>query len=159
MLRAKVKLMKQASVPLYIRFGEIPENGKSGIYASGTKVGEEVGLSVYKAIEANGLYFPLLPEDANESSIADYFDFLIYQERKVYLLTGDVIRFEGQGREPLLQNHTVLKDITHYYRNKYTRSVSNDTEKADEVQVETCSDGKPKRRKFAKVKAAETEDR
>lgn len=80
--------MKQASVPLYIRFGEIPETGKSGIFASGTKVGEEVGLSVYKAIEANGCYYPLLPEDANESSIADYFDFLINQERNVYLLTG-----------------------------------------------------------------------
>lgn len=108
--------MKQASAPLYIRFGEIPKNGKSKIYAGDQVVGEEPGLSVWTAVECNDMYWPLLPEAANENGIADYFDLLLNSDKKVYLVTGDELRYEGQDREPLLQNVVVIKEITHYYR-------------------------------------------
>lgn len=42
--------MTQAVVKLYIRFGEIPPTGKSKIYASGEPIGEELGVSVYRAV-------------------------------------------------------------------------------------------------------------
>ena len=109
-------MIKQAKAPLYIRFGEIPTSGHSKIHASDEVIGEEVGISIYRAIESNGLYFPELPEDANESGIFDYFEYLLHSDKKVYLVTGTEMRFEGQDREPLLSDATVLKDITHYYR-------------------------------------------
>ena len=108
--------MKYATVPVYIRFGEIPKNKKSKRWAGDQKVGEEVGLSVFRAVETGGMYYPVLPEDPNENGILDYFQLLLDTEKKVYLVTGDEMRFEGQGREPLLQNVVVLKEITHYYK-------------------------------------------
>ena len=108
--------MNQANARLYIRFGEIPPTGKSKVYASGEPIGEELGVSVYRAVEANGMYFPLLPEEANEAGVADYFRLLMESDTRVYLVTGDEMRFEGHDREPLLMNPTVISDITHYYR-------------------------------------------
>ena len=109
-------MINQAGVPVYIRFGEIPASGVSGISGGDVVVGHEVGLSVYRAIESSGHYYPLLPEDTNENGVLDYFTFLIEQNKPVYLVTGEEMRFEGQDREPLLQNFTILKEITHYYR-------------------------------------------
>ena len=111
--------MKQASVPVYIRFGEIPESGKSGIYAGDELVGQEPGLSVYRAVESCGMFFPQLPDDANENGVMDYFMFLIQQCKPVYLVTGEEMRFDGQDREPLLINVKILKEITHYYRTEF----------------------------------------
>lgn len=107
--------MKPASAPLYIRFGAVPENESSQIYASDEAIGVEAGVSVYRAVEANGVYFPLLPEDANADGIADYFGLLLGRKRKIYLVTGDELRVEGKGREPLLRNIVVLKEITDWY--------------------------------------------
>ena len=41
--------MKQASVPLYIRFGEVPSDGKSKVNKSDSIVREEAGVSVWRA--------------------------------------------------------------------------------------------------------------
>lgn len=84
-------MINQAGVPVYIRFGEIPESGRSGIYAGDEQVAQEPGLSVYRAVESCGMFFPQLPEDANENGIMDYFQFLIQQNKPVYLVTGDEI--------------------------------------------------------------------
>lgn len=108
--------MKEATIPVYVRFGDVPTSGHSKIFASGDKIGEEVGVSVYRAVEANGMYFPELPEDSNENGIADYFRLLLHSDKRVYLVTGTEMRYEGQGREPLLSDVTVLSEITHYYR-------------------------------------------
>lgn len=107
--------MKQASAKLYIRFGEIPDGGMSKVHLGGYEARSEGGLSVWRAVEANGRFYPVLPEDANEAAIADFFDFLMYGKGPVYLLTGDEIRMEGADREPLLQKWVVLEEITHYY--------------------------------------------
>ena len=111
--------MNQAGAPLYIRFGEIPKSGRSRIHLSDDDQFEEPGLSVWPAVESNGMYFPVLPEDTNDNGIMDYFELLFRQDRPVYLLTGDEMRLEGQDREPLLMNFTVLKEITHYYRTEH----------------------------------------
>lgn len=110
--------MKQTSVPLYIRFGDLPINGKSKVYKGDEVVREEAGLSVWRAVESNGCYYPVLPEEPNENAISDYFDLLLNNDnRRVFLVTGDEISVEGADREPLLINVTIIKEITHYYRN------------------------------------------
>lgn len=105
------------SIPLYIRFGEIPEDEQSNIYRNGEIIiGKEKGVSVWKAVVASGCYYPLLPEDVNENGIVDYFDYLINSDKNVYLVTGDELETRGSDGEPLLQNIKIIKDITYTYR-------------------------------------------
>ena len=54
--------MKQASIPLYIRFGEIPSDGKSKVYRGDKIVREEASVSVWRAVENCGQYYSILPE-------------------------------------------------------------------------------------------------
>ena len=53
--------MKQATMPLYIRFGEIPSDEKSKVYRGDAIVREEAGVSVLEAIECDNIYYPILP--------------------------------------------------------------------------------------------------
>lgn len=110
-------MIKQATIPLYIRFGELPEKNISKVHFSDYVVREEGGLSVFKAIKANNRYYPVLPEDTNESGIADYFNLLL-SDKNVYLVTGSEMRLEGADREPLLipQTVVVIKELGKYYR-------------------------------------------
>ena len=107
--------MKQASAKLYIRFGEIPDGGMSKVHLGEYEARSEGGLSVWKAVEVNGRYYPMLPKHPNLDSITDYFDQLLYSDKPVYLITGTEIAMEGADREPLLQDWIVIKEITHYY--------------------------------------------
>lgn len=108
--------MKQATIPLYIRFGEIPEYEKSKVHRGDQIVREEAGVSVWRAVQNCGYYYPMLPEHPNENTISDYFHLLLYSNSKVYLVTGTELFIEGADREPLLMDVHILKDITHYYR-------------------------------------------
>lgn len=108
--------MNQATLPLYIRFGEIPLDGKSKVYRGDSIIREEAGISVWKAIESCGYYYPMLPEEPNDNTISDYFDMLLHSDRKVYLVTGTEMFVEGADREPLLMDVKILKDISCYYR-------------------------------------------
>lgn len=109
--------MKQASLPLYIRFGEIPDDKISRVHRGDSIVREEGGLSVYHAISdgMNG-YYPLLPEDANDDAVTDYFRFLLESRSNVYLVTGTEMFLQGADREPLLMDPVIIKDITHLFR-------------------------------------------
>lgn len=109
-------MMKQATIPLYIRFGEIPSDGKSKVHRGDEIVREEAGVSVWRAVECCGRYYPILPEEPNENTISDYFELLLHGDEKVYLVTGTELFIEGADREPLLMDVKVLKEITHYYR-------------------------------------------
>lgn len=111
--------MEQAKIPLYIRFGEVPKDGKSKIHFGDKVAGIEPGVSVWKAVKANGAYFPVLPEDVNESGIQDYFDELFDKDKKVYLVTGRELAVTGHDNEPLLYDIKVIKELCHYYENYY----------------------------------------
>ena len=115
LLWEEINKMKQAVVPLYIRFGEIPKDEKSKVYRSDSIVREEAGVSVWRAIENCGCYYPILPEEPNENTISDYFDMLLHNDKKVYLVTGTEMFIEGADREPLLMDVKILKEITDYY--------------------------------------------
>ena len=90
--------MKQAAAPLYIRFGEIPKGKKSKVHCGDETVRNEGGLSVWRAVEVNNCYYPILPEEPNDNTISDYFNLLLQSDRKVYLVTGDELYIEGACR-------------------------------------------------------------
>lgn len=69
--------MKQASIPLYIRFGEIPTDEISEVHRGDSVIREEGGVSVWRAVESNGLYYPILPENPNKNAISGLFCFII----------------------------------------------------------------------------------
>ncbi len=110
--------MEKAKLPLYIRFGEIPENKLSKVHRGDQVVRTEGGLSVWDAIsDGMGNYYPILPEDANDDAVADYFRFLLNSRLKVYLVTGTKTFLEGADREPLIMDPIIIKDITNSYKN------------------------------------------
>lgn len=108
--------MKNATLPLYIRFGEIPQDKISKVHFGDAVVRGEGGLSVWEAVEADMEYYPILPECANESAVADYFR-LLFSNKSVYLVTGQKMRLEGADREPLLIPETVvvIKKLNYSY--------------------------------------------
>lgn len=109
-------MMNQATIPVYIRFGEIPEDGISRVHRSDAVVREEGGLSVWRAIREGNKYYPIMPDEPNENTIADYFKQVSQDHDKVYLVTGDEMFIEGADREPLLINYVIIKDITWMYQ-------------------------------------------
>lgn len=111
---------KQAMAPLYIRFGEIPEDCMSHVHRGDSVIRAEGGLSVWRAINADGRFYPMLPDDPNSNTLTDYFDMMIMENKHVYLVTGREMFLEGADREPLLMPPViVLGEITHYYRTKF----------------------------------------
>lgn len=114
-----MKCKANASIPLYIRFGEIPEDGQSKVHRNDWIIRSEGGVSVWRAVEDQGRYWPLLPEEPNGNTIADYFSMLTnrfhQKDRKVYLVTGTEICIEGADREPLLIDCQIIKDISNQF--------------------------------------------
>ena len=124
--------MKKAKIHVYIRFGEIPEDENSKVYSGDEVVREEAGVSVWDAVEVDGMYYPVLPKHPNDNTMADYFNLLLKSTDNVYLVTGDRIFVEGADREPLLINVKVLKDITRYYRrNMKRKNIIQETDKEE----------------------------
>ncbi len=91
----------------FIRFGGIPENGKSGIYNGDLgKVGEEKGVSVYEAIMIDGKLKLILPKIKSSTIVSLEW----VHDRPVYLVSGDMCGYGSDG-EPLLRNCQILKQI------------------------------------------------
>lgn len=98
----------------YIRFGEIPKNERSGIYAGDAgKIGEEIGVSCYDCVCEDGKYRILLPLNSNMHNCATL-GYLLNEylggERKAFLITGLEIG-KGKDNEPLLKNINILREI------------------------------------------------
>ena len=98
---------------VYIRFGDIPKDGKSKVYRSGEVVKEEMGVSVWDCVFANDVPYPILPKGYNETSVSDYIGYL-FGNKEVYLVTGREIGTGAVG-EPLLENITVIREYTDDY--------------------------------------------
>ena len=99
----------------YIRFGEIPNDKKSKIHRGDAILGEEQGVSVWDCAFVNDVPFPLLPSNASESAMADYFYFLL-GDKPVYLVEGTELPKKGSAGEPLLgKDITIVHDYTSDY--------------------------------------------
>lgn len=99
---------------LYIRFGDIPTNGKSKVYNGEIEIGIEEGISVYPAFEDKegniilGLNLPI-----TKTSLHTQQHLLEYDNRPCYLVTGDYVG-KGTDGEPLIKNVRIIKEIKPY---------------------------------------------
>ena len=102
-----------SSIPVYIRFGEIPKDFQSKVYRSDQVIRAEGGVSVWDCVCANGIYYPILPENPNEHAIADYFS-MLFSDKPIYLVTGTELFLKGADGEPLLMDDIkILKELNY----------------------------------------------
>ena len=99
----------------YLRFGDIPKNKISRIHRSDTILGEEKGVSVWDCAFVNGVPFPLLPENASEDAMADYF-YMLFGNKPVYLVEGSELEEKGSAGEPLIgKDIKIISEYTDAY--------------------------------------------
>ena len=99
--------------PLYIRFGEIPDNEKSKIYRGEEEIGEEDGVSVYPAFEVNGDIVLGLTLPITKTTLYTQQHLLEYENRPCYLVKGDYVGKDADG-QPLIHNVQIIKKIDNY---------------------------------------------
>lgn len=92
---------------LYIRFGDIPKDFQSKVHRNDVIIRNEGGVSVWDCVQANDMYYPILPENPNEHAISDYFN-LLFSDKPVYLVTGTEMFITGACGEPLLADDIVI---------------------------------------------------
>ena len=99
----------------YIRFGNIPLDKVSKVHRSDEIIKEEKGVSVWNCVFVNGIPFPLLPQNTNESGMADYF-YMLLGNKPVFLVTGTELTERGSVNEPLLGDDIqIIKEYTDDY--------------------------------------------
>lgn len=105
----------------YLRFGNIPEDKISKAHRSDEVIKNEAGVSVWNCAFVNNVPFPLLPDNADESAMADYFYFLL-GNKPVYLVTGTELKERGSANEPLLGSDIeIVEEYTDDY--EYLKSI------------------------------------
>lgn len=115
-LKEKAKDSKQ-----YIRFGDFPEDKISKAHRGDAIIKVEEGLSVWDCAFVNDVPFPLLPENASESAMADYF-YMLLGDKPVYLVSGTELESVGSAGEPLLGTDVhIVRDYTEDY--KYLKAI------------------------------------
>lgn len=95
---------------MYLRFGEIPANGKSGIYKGDLgKIGEEIGVSCYRGVIIDDAVYIIMP---HIQSTTYYWLLDEYNRGKInlYVIEGEEIGIGTDG-EPLLKDPTILQKI------------------------------------------------
>lgn len=98
----------------YIRFGNIPNDEHSKNHRGDAILKVEKGVSVWECAFVNDVPFPLLPKDADETCMADYFYFLL-GNKPVYLVEGNELEETGSVGEPLLSNIRIIREYTDDY--------------------------------------------
>lgn len=117
--------------PLYIRFGEIPDNEKSKIYCGEEEIGEEDGVSVYPAFEVNGDIVLGLTLPITKSTLYTQQHLLEYENRPCYLVKGDCVGKDADG-QPLIRNIQIIKKIDNYrVKEEKVDNANNSAPKAD----------------------------
>ena len=103
---------------LYIRFGEIPEDERSGTYWRGErKPGCLDGVSCYECTPDRKLVFP---SPMTEHTADTFYGFFAYgkQNRPVYLVKGDRVG-TGPDGEPLIRNVEIVEELKEFYPKSY----------------------------------------
>lgn len=99
----------------YLRFGDVPIDKVSKVHRSDQIIRNEVGVSVWNCAFVNDVPFPLLPDNASESAMADYF-YMLLGNKPVYLVKGTELKEKGSANEPLLgKDITIVKEYTDDY--------------------------------------------
>ena len=99
----------------YIRFGHIPKDKISRYHKGDAIIKEEKGVSVWDCAFVNDVPFPLLPPNASETAMADYF-YMLMGNKPVYLVTGTELSERGSVNEPLLgADIEIIQEYTEDY--------------------------------------------
>ena len=104
----------------FIRFGEIPTDGRSRIHRNGERVvGIECGVSVYDAVKVRGKWSAVLPNPCTECTVDTMHGILLSNVRNadnknVYIVTGDIVGYGSDG-EPLIRNIEIVERLDDYY--------------------------------------------
>ena len=99
----------------YIRFGHIPKDKISRYHKGDAIIKKEKGVSVWNCAFVNDVPFPLLPDNASETAMADYF-YMLFGNKPVYLVTGTELQDVGSAGEPLLGDDVeIIKEYTKDY--------------------------------------------
>lgn len=138
---------------LYIRFGNIPINGKSKVYNGEIEIGIEEGISVYPAFEDKegniilGLNLPI-----TKTSLYTQQHLLEYDNRPCYLVTGDYVG-KGTDGEPLLKNVRIIKEIKPYRIKQGEKPQGKSAlETINEEKVDNANEVEPKFKVGDKIK-------
>lgn len=89
----------------------MPPYERSGIWKSDQHIGYEEGVSVYDCLEKDGKYEIVLPTPLTASSLYTIQGFILYNKRRVYLVSGNEIG-QGTDKEPIIKNIRIIKEIT-----------------------------------------------
>jgi len=94
----------------YIRFKNIPDNKKSGIYDGDLgKVGEEAGLSCYECIKDENNYYKIIIPSLEVGCLYDLIGF-IEDKCPIYLIQGNKIGI-GTYDEPVIENPIIISKL------------------------------------------------
>lgn len=98
---------------LYIRFGDVPNNEKSKIYRGEEEIGEENGVSVYRAFEVNGNIVIGLTLPITQTTLHTQQHLLEYDNRPCYIVKGNYVGEDEDG-QPLINNVHIVRKIDRY---------------------------------------------
>lgn len=99
----------------YIRFKPLPISGRPSIYSHGDKTGEEIGISVFDAVNIDSTYHIVIPMPITQNMLDDIYGLLNYSNEGIYLVEGEQI-CTGTDNEPLIKDAVVLKEISMMFR-------------------------------------------
>lgn len=99
------------SSTLYLRFKDLPDHERSGIYnnTGEEKIGEELGISCYKGVVIDDEVYIIMP---HKQSTTYYWLLEEYNKGKIplYIITGDEVG-KGSDGEPVLRNVKIERKI------------------------------------------------
>ena len=101
----------------YIRFKPLPISGRPSIYSHGNKIGEEIGISAFDAVNINDTWHIVMPMPITQNMLDDIYGLLNYSNEGIYLVEGEQIG-TGTDNEPLIKDVVVLSEITDMFYKK-----------------------------------------
>ena len=109
---------EKANRKYYLRFGEIPKCGRSGIWSSLTDpwslIGREDGVSCWRAVLMDGLWSPVYPPRPTATTFSSFETFFSerYRDlgRRILLITGELVGYGSDG-ECLLSGARVVREL------------------------------------------------
>ena len=99
----------------FLRFGELPQNGRSSIYRGEEKIGEENGVSVFDCTQDT--YQLILPQKLSRSLMSDVQGFFNYLNRPLYLVSGVQVGI-GHDNEPIITDVKVECELPYNEENR-----------------------------------------
>lgn len=118
---------KDTDGKLYIRFGDIPSDGKSKVWSDQMVVREEKGVSVYDSVKIDDKWHVVMPAlfkcgqgitYENLINTVSQCRYEVDYVRKVYLVVGNQIGVGDDG-EPVLENVKIIEDITNQFTDQF----------------------------------------